>query len=261
MTALPISALLLAGAVLVTPPHPRRRLFVGSAWRPAAASMLLLPSVGLLLAITASPATTVAGIVAAALIYQRRRRSRRRAVGRSEGEVLAAAFQTVVGELRVGAHPLHAFGIAATESSGAVGAALRIITARVALGADIVTGLRAMAAESAVPFYWERIAVCWSLASDHGLAMATLMRAAQRDIVERQRFSLGVDASLAGARATAAILAGLPLVGIALGELIGAHPTSFLLGGGAGGWLLVIGAGLIGAGVLWSDRIVDRLAT
>lgn len=261
MTALPISALLLAAAVLVTPPHPRRRLLVGPTGRPAAASMLLPASLGLLFAAMASPATAAAGTAAAALVYQRRRRSRRRAACRSEGEAMAAAFETVVGELRVGAHPLHAFGIAAAESSGAVGTALRIITARVSLGADIATGLRAMASGSAVPCYWERIAVCWSLAADHGLAMATLIRAAQRDIVERQRFRLGVDSSLAGARATAAILAGLPLVGIALGEVIGAHPTRFLLGGGAGGWLLVIGAGLIGAGVLWSDHIVDRLAT
>jgi tight adherence protein B len=68
-----------------------------------------------------------------------------------------------------------------------------------------------------------------------------------------------VQAGLAGARATAAILAGLPCVGVALGELIGAHPVRFLLGGGAGGWLLVLGVGLIGIGVTWSDHIIDRL--
>jgi tight adherence protein B len=46
---------------------------------------------------------------------------------------------------------------------------------------------------------------------------------------------------------------------VALGDLIGAHPVRFLLGGGAGGWLLAFGVGLIGIGVTWSDHIIDRL--
>jgi tight adherence protein B len=48
---------------------------------------------------------------------------------------------------------------------------------------------------------------------------------------------------------------------VALGELIGAHPIRFLLGGGAGGWLLVIGVSLVVMGVAWSDLIIDRLTT
>ena len=83
--------------------------------------------------------------------------------------------------------------------------------------------------------------MCWRLASDNGLAIATLMRAAQRDIAERQRFSDRVSSSMAGARATAAILAALPALGVLLGQLIGARPLRFLLSGHAGGWLLLVG--------------------
>jgi tight adherence protein B len=89
----------------------------------------------------------------------------------------------------------------------------------------------------------------------HGLAIATLMRTAHRDIVERERFSARVTAGMAGARTTAAVLAGLPLLGIGLGQLIGADPLRFLLSGGLGGWLLMIGVTLACAGLLWSDRI------
>ncbi len=64
---------------------------------------------------------------------------------------------------------------------------------------------------------------------------------------------------MAGARATAVILAGLPLLGILLGQLIGAQPLSFLLSGHAGGWLLVVGLALACGGLLWSDRITDRV--
>ena len=75
------------------------------------------------------------------------------------------------------------------------------------------------------------------------------MRTAQRDIVERGRFSARVDAGLAGARATAAVLAGLPLLGVGLGQLIGADPLGFLLSGGLGGWLLFVGVTLACCGL------------
>ena len=64
---------------------------------------------------------------------------------------------------------------------------------------------------------------------------------------------------MAGARATASILTGLPVLGVLLGQLIGARPLSLLLGGHAGGWLLVVGSALACAGLLWADRITDRV--
>ena len=121
---------------------------------------------------------------------------------------------------------MRAFAVAAGESDGTIGTALRAVAARAGLGADVGAGLRAVAGSTSVPAQWDRLAVCWQLAADHGLAMAALIRAAQRDIVERQRFTARVEAGLAGARATAAILAGLPLLGVLLGELIGAHPVA-----------------------------------
>ena len=135
------------------------------------------------------------------------------------------------------------------------------VAARAHLGADMVAGLTAVAAQSSVPAYWTRLAVFWELAARHGLPMSVLMRAAHRDIVDRRRFAARIRAALAGARATAAILAMLPLLGVLLGQMIGAHPIGYLCGGGTGGVLLVLGVGLIGAGLIWSDRIIGRLAT
>lgn len=189
------------------------------------------------------------------LRYRRRRRYLRRS---REGQALEAALELVVGELRAGAHPVRAFSIAADETGGPVAVALRAVAARARLGADVTAGLLAAARSSALPAYWERLAVCWQLGSDHGLAIASLMRAAQRDVAERQRFSARVSAGMAGARASAAILAILPLLGVLLGQLIGARPLSFLLTGRVGGWLLVVGLTLACAGLLWSDRITDR---
>ncbi len=49
------------------------------------------------------------------------------------------------------------------------------------------------------------------------------------------------------------------MLGVLLGQLIGARPLDFLLGGQVGGWLLLVGATLACAGLLWADRIVDRV--
>ncbi|OBG33646.1 type II secretion system F family protein [Mycobacterium sp. E3198] len=266
MTAFTIAALLLSLALLALPPPPRHRVagpararrtpVVGRGGSACFAACAVVAVAALL------PATAVLaiGVVGAttSLRYRRRRRARRAA---AEGATLEAALEVLVGELRVGAHPVRAFHVAAGESDGAVAGSLRAVASRARLGADVAGGLRAAARSSTLPEQWERLAVCWQLAGDHGLAIATLMRAAQRDIAERQRFSARVTSSMAGARATATILAGLPALGMLLGQLIGARPLSLLLGGHTGGWLLVVGSTLACGGLLWSDRITDRLAT
>lgn len=263
MSGLSVTALLLALALLVFPSSPRprlaaatpapRRVMVGTRGAGGVTVCAAVVAAALLPLTTVLAATVVAGT--ASLRYRRRRQIR---CAIQEGRTLEAALDVLVGELRVGSHPVQAFGVAADETVGAVALSLRAVAARARLGADVTAGLRAAARSSAQPTHWHRLAVCWQLASDHGLAIATLMRTAQRDIVEYQRFSARVSSGMAGARATAAILAGLPVLGALLGQLIGARPLGFLLGGHAGGWLLVAGSMLACGGLLWSDRIIQR---
>ena len=265
MNGLTVAALLLSLALLVLPSSPRRRLMrparVGRRRRVdptglAGAAACAVVAAAVLLPLTTVLAVAVVGATAS-LRYSRRRRIQR---ALSEGRTLETALDVLVGELRVGSHPVRAFLVAAEESVGAVTVSLRAVAARARLGADVTAGLRAAGRSSSLPAQFDRLAVCWQLASDHGLAIATLMRAAQRDIAERQRFSARVSSSMAGARATATILAALPVLGVLLGQLIGARPLSFLLSGHGGGWLLVVGSMLACGGLLWSDRITDRLA-
>lgn len=264
MNGVSVAALLLSLALVVFPASPRRRLMPPGRRRPAVVSASGLGCIAVcafVAAAVALPLTTAlaVGVVGATggLRYRRRRRLRG---ALDEGRTLETALDVLVGELRVGAHPVRAFCVAADETVGAVALSLRGVAARARLGADVTAGLRAAARSSPMSAHWHRLAVCWQLASDHGLAIATLMRAAQRDIAERQRFSERLASSMAGARATAAILAGLPVLGVLLGQLIGARPLNFLLSGHAGGWLLVVGSILACGGLLWSDRITDRLA-
>ncbi|MBV8776186.1 MAG: type II secretion system F family protein [Alphaproteobacteria bacterium] len=264
MTGLAAAALALSLAVAVLPASPRRRLAPAGTprrRRPLAFAGCVFGCAAVAVTVLVPLTTDLAAAVLAAtatLRYRRQGRSRRAA---NESHSLEAAMDVLVGELRVGAHPVRAFAVAAHETDGTVAAAFRAVAARARLGADVPAGLRSAGGSSALPAHWDRLAVCWQLASEHGLAMSTLMRAAQRDIVERQRFSTRVTSTLAGARATAAILAGLPVLGVLLGQLIGAQPLRFLLNGHAGGWLLVVGTMLACGGLLWSDRITDRVVS
>lgn len=256
------AALVLALAVLISPASSRGRvravmMLTARRRRPpiVACAVAGCAVLSLLLPWTAAAAL---GLLLATLAARRRVGQRLRARA-DEASALEGALDVLVGELRIGAHPVAAIGVAARESEGSTSRSLGVVAARALLGADVAAGLRAEAARSTNPGHWERLAVCWQLAQTHGLAIATLMQAAQRDIVERERFHGRVEAGMAGARATAAILAGLPLLGVLLGQSIGAEPLNFLLSDGVGGWLLVIGVGLICCGLLWSHRITSRV--
>jgi tight adherence protein B len=256
--------LALATALLLFPAGSRRRLeglgLAASARRRSPA----LVSVGVLAVVMAfaMPVGVVAACgIAGATVWTRRRR-RIKLTGRAaESMSLQGALDVLVGELRVGAQPVAALNVAAGEVDGRVADSLRSVAARARLGADVVVGLHSISETSSMPAHWERLAVCWKLAQEHGLSIAALMHTAHRDIVERERFSARVDAGMTGARTTASVLAGLPLLGVGLGELIGARPLRFLLSAGVGGWLLVAGVMLACAGLLWSDHITAKALT
>jgi tight adherence protein B len=65
-----------------------------------------------------------------------------------------------------------------------------------------------------------------------------------------------VAALLAGQRATAVLLAGLPLFGLGLGAAMGLHPLAVILGTPIGEAVLLLGVVLELAGLAWTDRIV-----
>lgn len=261
-----VAALALAAAVLL-PASPRHRLGAGTGPAPlpkvrrphrraAVAVCFAGCAVAAVAAMSSVPAGVAVGLLCATLTLRGRRRVRRRC-GAEQARALQAALDVLVGELRVGAHPVRAFEVAAAECpQPSVAAGLHAVSVRARLGADVATGLRGVAASSSLPAQWERLAVYWQLGAEHGLAMAALMHAAKCDIAERQRFSARVEAGMAGARSSAGVLSGLPVLGVALGQLLGARPIGFLFSGGG---LLLAGVVLVCLGLLWSDRITERL--
>jgi tight adherence protein B len=120
-------------------------------------------------------------------------------------------------------------------------------------GDDIAAGLRRDAREHPA---LAGLAACWQVGESTGAGLAEavdrLARAARLDEETRSQLA----AHLAGPRATARVLAGLPVVGIGLGVMLGADPLAWLLGTPLGWCCLALGVLLSAAGMAWTGAIV-----
>lgn len=104
------------------------------------------------------------------------------------------------------------------------------------------------------------VAAMWSLAVNRGLPMAQLLSKARERIDAQRRHTAATDAALAGPKTTATVLSLLPVAGVVMGAAMGADPLGLLLGGGPGGWLLVLGTTLVSAGYLTCQEIITKAA-
>lgn len=161
------------------------------------------------------------------------------------------ALSALAAELR-GGQPL---GVALANAAGsppvwpATLAALR-------LDGDVTAALRLDARARPV---LAALAACWqvSSASGSGLSAAVDRLANSARVAEDVRVQL--EAQLAGPRATARMLATLPLIGLAMGMLMGADPLQWLLGTAPGLLCLLGGVLLTVAGMAWTARIAKAV--
>jgi tight adherence protein B len=256
---LALAALLLLGPVprgaRPGTPRPRRQwpaAAVGGRTAPALAAglavavgtVLSTPLVGLL-------AGVCAGVAARAEIARRRRgREVRRLAGLTE------ALGALAGELRSG-RPLETAARVAvracpdTVSAAVLARALRAPSVLVAVAPQAPSPRpEGQFGEAA-----DRLAAGVRLSARTGCSLAAVVTAIEDDVRARQRQAGELRTALAGPRASAALLAGLPLLGLAMGGGIGADPWRVLTGTGPGQALLVIGVGLELAGLAWSARL------
>lgn len=183
--------------------------------------------------------TLSAGALASAGWHQRRVRRRRKAET-ARAMAVAEALRVMVAELRGGATPQ-----AARES--ALAAAPEYVT-------PLLAELDTETPEPA-PGLPGRLAAAVALSRRHGLPLAELLDAVRRDLTTGARFLARAEAGMAGPRASSAVLAVLPGVGLLLGEAMGAHPVHLLVATSPGQLLMALGSGLILAGVAWSARL------
>jgi tight adherence protein B len=197
--------------------------------------LLLIPTTALL---------TWAGLTALA-------RSRRDAQSLARRTAVVDACEAMLGELVAGQPPTQALaraGEAWPELAPAAGAAR--------LGADVPAALRALAVRPGAGAL-ERLAGAWQLCAGTGSGLAAALEQVVATLRAEHEVVLAVRAELAAARATARLLAVLPLVVLVAAHGIGGSPWQFLLATVPGQICLGVGVTLGVAGVTWLERIAD----
>ncbi|MGY1679699.1 type II secretion system F family protein [Geodermatophilus sp. SYSU D01176] len=103
-----------------------------------------------------------------------------------------------------------------------------------------------------------RVAAAARLSARTGCSLAAVVGAVEDDLRARSRQRLELRSATAGSQASAALLAGLPVLGLVMGAGVGADPWRVLTTTVPGQALLVAGVALEVAGLAWSARLVRR---
>ena len=196
-------------------------------------------------------AMILVGLGAAVGRLVRRRRAARTAEQRSE-HVLAVC-DAMASDLAVGQPPLLCLERAASQwpEFAPVAAAGR-------MGADVPAQLRELA-QRAGAGELATLAATWQVAHDTGAGLAAAIGQAAEVIRDDRRTTRLVASELAAAHATARMLALLPVGVLLLGAGVGGDPLGFLTGSVPGLCCLALGLALSFVGMLWLDRIADRV--
>ncbi len=198
-------------------------------------------------------AMVVAAGVAVVVLWLRGRARRRREGRRLHGEI-AAACEALASELASGTPASLAVGRVAVDF-----AVLAPVASQARLGGDVVTALRS-ASEPPGAEGLRDVAAAWAVSARTGASQAAVLDRVAETLREHDDLLREVDAALGSPRATARLLAVLPLFALALGWALGGDPFGFLLGGGLGSWCLAGGAALAVAGVVWVERLTESAA-
>lgn len=128
------------------------------------------------------------------------------------------------------------------------------VAARLGAGGTAAEGLRDATGPASVRW----LAVACDVAERAGAPVADVLERFAGAVRADAAAAADRDAALAGPRATATVLAWLPLGGAALGLLIGADPIGTLIGSAAGRVCLATGLALWTLGRRWTAALIRR---
>lgn len=128
------------------------------------------------------------------------------------------------------------------------------------LGADVPEALRrlAVARRGAADLRW--VAGAWQVAQDSGHGLSAALERTASGLRARRRTRRLIDSELASARATARLVACLPVAVLLMGSGAGSDPWAFLLRTPVGWICLVGGLSLVAVGLWWIERLADKAA-
>ncbi|MGW0184938.1 type II secretion system F family protein [Streptomyces sp. NPDC003362] len=213
------------------------------------------PVAGLVLAVLGSSVLPViAGAAGVPLLRRARLAREARRARERRGDAVIALCGALAGEVRAGRQPGEALLRAARDTGGLADAQAAVLAAA-RFGGEVPGALSAAARQPGAGGLLG-LAACWRVAVDHGAGLAAGLDRLEAALRAERDQRAEVRAQLAGARATAAMLAALPALGILLGAALGADPLHVLLHTGAGLGCLLVGAVLEAVGLWWVLRIV-----
>jgi tight adherence protein B len=191
-------------------------------------------------------------LTAAAVVRLARRRREARAADRRAEQVLAVC-DAMASDLAAGQPPLASLDRAATEWPE-----FAPVAVAGQMGADVPSLLRDLALRPGAGEL-RTLAATWQVAHDTGSGLAAAISKAAESIRGDRRTARLVSSELAAAHATARMLAVLPVGVLLLGAGIGGDPVGFLTRSTGGLVCLAAGLGLCHVGLLWLERIADRV--
>lgn len=182
---------------------------------------------------------------------------RRRRVTAREAEANAARMAEVcdllAAELSAG-RPAEA----ALAEAAVAWPVMRAVADACRLGGDVPAALRTAAATSGVSGL-RLLAAAWSVSYRTGAGLGSATRRVADAVHRDQATRRVVAGELASARATARLMAGLPLVALLMGSGAGADPWWFLLRT-PGGWACLTAGLAVGFAGLWWIEVLAREA-
>ncbi len=176
-----------------------------------------------------------------------------RAALKAKRQLCDAVHYLIVAELEAGSAPAAALDAAAKSMVGTPHAPILSEAAGLATRGEPVSGVFANA-----PNPLGMLGRAWVVADSAGIAPAGVLARVASDLDAGLAQQRAVSAVLAGPRSSAFMLAGLPALGLVLGNAVGTAPLAFLAGGRIGQLVFCAGVLLDIAGALWTQRMIQR---
>jgi tight adherence protein B len=199
------------------------------------------------------PGAVMAGAAGVSWMLWLRRRERR-AADAARRRVLETCEQ-LAAELSSGQPPAAALTQAADDW-----VELRPVAEAFRVGADVPAALRTLARRPGLEDL-RLLAAAWQIAHRTGQGLAEAVERVARQLVAARATRRVVDGELASARATARLVALLPVAALAMGTGVGGEPVRFLLRSPPGWLCLALGLAFGLGGLAWIEalaRDVDR---
>lgn len=264
-----VSLALAAGAVLLWPTGlaTGRRRLVGLLGPPVSAPRLwsgapigrgagvfAVAAGAVVIGLLVGPAAGVASAVAAGCALSCVDSALRQRGERRLQDAVLESVTALAGELRAGLPPPLALRAVASTVDGPLAATLVGAASTAALGGDAAASL--LTDQSTVDAGLSRVAAGWRMSARCGASLGDVLERIEGDLRAERAHQRRVEAELAGPRATALLLAALPVLGLALGASMGARPGHVLLHTLPGQLALMLGTVLDALGMWWTARII-----